>query len=87
MKKDEIEKRELLSKELEMNFEETLELFSEETLGTMIMTEVVGGVTSMGFHIINCNVNRIFCTNKNCPCTTLNQDKCDCGTKNDCRPI
>lgn len=84
MKKDEIEKREQLSKELEMNFDETLELFSEETLGTMMMTEVVGGVTPMGFHIINCNVNRIFCTNKNCPCTILNQSHCECNVDSVC---
>ena len=84
MKKNEIEKREQLSKELEMSFDETLELFSEETLGTMMMTEVMGGVATTGFHIINCNVNRIFCRNTNCPCTTLNQDKCDCGTKQNC---
>jgi|GEM_PF-2753659 hypothetical protein len=84
MKKNEIEKREQLSKELEMSFDETLELFSEETLGTMMMTEVMGGVATTGFHIINCRVNRIFCSNRNCPCTTLNQDKCDCGTKQGC---
>ncbi len=83
MKKDEIEKREQLSKELEMSFDETLELFSEETLGTMMMTEVMGGVATTGFHIINCNVNRIFCRNTNCPC--MNYSNCDeCETKNYC---
>lgn len=84
MKKNEIEKREQLSKELEMSFDETLELFSEETLGTMMMTEVMGGIATTGWNPILCGSNRIVCKNTNCPCVTLNQDKCDCGTKQGC---
>ena len=79
MKKNEIEKREQLSKELEMSFDETLELFSEETLGTMMMTEVVGGVEARGFNFI--------CKNENCKCTTLNQSFLDCGTNSKCKPV
>lgn len=80
MKKDEIEKRELLSKELEMNFEETLELFSEETLGTMMMTELVGGTGMEGINFSVCTTNKGVCTNKNCPCKYL--DKSQCSNKN-----
>lgn len=81
MKKNEIEKREQLSKELEMSFDETLELFSEETLGTMMMTEVVGGVEARGFYLL-------FCSKKeNCKCTTLNQSFLDCGTNSKCKPV
>ena len=76
MKKNEIEKREQLSKELEMSFDETLELFSEETLGTMMMTEVVGGSGSEGFNFV--------CRNTNCRCKTLNKSFCD--TKDKCKP-
>lgn len=80
MRNDEIEKREQLSKELEMSFDETLELFSEETLGTMMMTEVVGGVEARAFNFVGCK-------NENCKCTTLNQSFLDCGTNSKCKPV
>ena len=73
MKKNEIEKREQLSKELEMSFDETLELFSEETLGTMMMTNIVGGADSGAFNI--------GCRNENCRCTVMNKN---CEKKNKC---
>ena len=73
MKKNEIEKREQLSKELEMSFNETLELFSEATLGTMMMTEVVGGTESGGISFSGFTTNKSLCINKNCPCEYLNR--------------
>ena len=63
MKKNEVEKREQLSKELEMSFDETLELFSEETLGTMVMMEITGGIGEV--------------VNYNCPCTVMNRHNCN----------
>ena len=62
MKKNEVEKRERLSKELEMSFDETLELFSEETLGTMVMTEVMGGGRTRAFATKDpCMGSNFFC--------------------------
>lgn len=72
MKKKELLKKQEFAEELGMKFEEVSELFSEETLGTMRMMNVVGG-TGEGAN--NCPN-----TVAQCACTTNTVAQCACST-------
>lgn len=95
MEKKDLLKKQELAEELGMKFDEASELFSEETLETMRMMNVVGGSGDGDNNVDRCgctvnSVDRCGCgesTNKNCkdktycPCTDKSGDKCDkCST-------
>jgi hypothetical protein len=69
-----MKKLEKLSKEIGMQFEEAKELFGMETLESMQMVSIVGGLVDNG----QCS-----CTNNGqCSCTTNGQ--CSCGNNEQC---
>lgn len=90
MEKKDLLKKQELAEELGMKFEEATELFSEETLETMKMVNVVGGTEDGDY--FGCTVNTVAlcgcdesenkkkCGDKDksyCPCSDKSGDKCD----------
>lgn len=87
MKKKELTRKELLAQEIGMKFDEVAPIFSEETLSSMTMAHVVGGLDdpNYGNCVDGCNGT----ININCPSCPTNQKDCpdkskdgnECGTK------
>lgn len=98
MDKNNLEKKVELSKELEMNFDEVAELFSEETLDSMKMMQTVGGSKVMwldtdiciGGDTILCDsgTNQQYCQKNNMGCLKSNcTNWADCKEKCGCTNI
>lgn len=78
MEKKDLLKKQELAEELGMKFEEATELFSEETLETMKMVNVVGGSEDES----NSNCEGANCVER-CGCSVNNNKKCSC-TRDHC---
>ncbi|WP_333697911.1 hypothetical protein [Bacteroides congonensis] len=81
MKEKDLTRKELLAQEVGMKFDEVAPVFSEETLNTMTMTHIVGGLDDT--YSGNCVPG---CTNTNCNgahcvpgCGDTNGKKCTTG--------
>lgn len=77
MEKKDLLKKQELAEELGMKFDEASELFSEETLETMRMINVVGGSEETEeSKACNCNPKVCNCNPKDCNC---NPKHCNCN--------
>lgn len=77
MKEKELTKKELLALEVGMKYDEVAQVFSEDTLSTMTMAHIVGGLddTYSGNCVAGCNTN---CEGAYCVagCTETKTGKC-----------
>jgi len=91
MKKKILKKIDLVEK-LDMKFDEVIDVFSEETLSSMMMLNTTGGDYEINILVCDCD---IFCTYSSCPnsdCGSFCSDQScpvfenGCGVDNDCIP-